>query len=263
MAIKHILGDKGPFHTQESKHVRERESHTYVVEGQLQTLLQSDPKSFVKGVEVVEHNVEPTNDGLGKMLIKTVGYDSGNADAIVPTRSTLRIDMVEVQYDLEDHPYFKGTYRNLILKWLATDPSVRISGDDKSGFTYYFTNSDGTLHEISDERTLQFIAAYNAGIKTFVRYYPVIDKISTYKNPPGMSRTMRSFTGGSPKFSFAGGWESPPVTLNDYPKGNWFKSKDTWVEKENTTWERTEQWTFTPEGSDGPHSWIYKAEFLK
>lgn len=37
------------------------------------------------------------------------------------------------------------------------------------------------------------------------------------------------------------------------------QSKDSWRENGNRTWTRTEQWTYTPEGSSGDHAWIYTA----
>lgn len=97
-----------------------------------------------------------------------------------------------------------------------------------------------------------------AGIKTFNRYFPVIEEISTWSNPPGLSRSGKSFTGGTPTFSSdAGTYDDPPISLNGYPSGHWFKSKDSWAENENRTWTRTAQWTYTPESSSGNHAWIY------
>ena len=37
----------------------------------------------------------------------------------------------------------------------------------------------------------------------------------------------------------------------------YYKSGDGWTENENTTWQRKEEWTYTPESSSGAHAWIY------
>lgn len=259
MSVKHVSGSANPVITGHAVTTRDREVVNVVVEGLYSALKAADLGDYVpSGYDIKESSLDPMGNGLGRLVIKAIDYESGDAQSISPVRSTIEIDMAEVQYDLEDHPHFAGTYREIILRWLATDETARI---EVSGgvSTYYYKDDDGSKHQIYDDRALQFIAAFNAGIKNFVRFFPVVSKISIWKNPPGMSRSLRSFTGGSPRFSVAGYWDDPPVTLSGYPAGNWFKSKDSWKEKENTTWERTEQWTYTPDGSSGPHGWIYES----
>ena len=195
---------------------------------------------------------EPDGDGMGKLVIDAV-YDPIDVPAPAEAvRTTLRIAMEEVQYDLEDHPDL-ASERETILKWLATDEAVRSDGG-----AYYWQSPDGAKHAIVGAKALQFIAAYMAGIKQFVRYYPVVERISTWKKPPGMTQNGRSYTGGTPKFSSGlGGYNDPPVALAGYPAGNWFKSGDGWEQNMNRTWTRKEQWTYTPESKTSAHSWIY------
>ena len=235
----------------------EKNSATVEVEGThdaLSRLGSAEIAAFVPvGYAFESSQLSSTGDGMGKLTVKATLYDNPAASGLTPVRTTFRIEMLEVQYDLEDHPYLAGTYRDICLKWLATDEAVRVSGEK-----YYYTNENGEPHEINDARALKFIAAYMAGIKTFNRYYPVVEKISVYKNPPGLTMSGNSFTGGSPTFSEGiGTYDDPPISLNGYPSGHWFKSKDSWTEGENKAWTRTEQWTFTPQWGSDEHGWIY------
>ncbi len=136
---------------------------------------------------------------------------------------------------------------------VATDEGARADGG-----AYRYMDAGGELQEVQEEEALKFIAAYMAGIKTFRRYYPVVEKTSLWRNPPGLNRSGRSFTGGSLPFSAGlGTFADPPVSLNGYPSGNWYKSRDSWEEGADRTWTRTEQWTYTPDGAASDHAWIY------
>lgn len=254
-------GKTAPFKTSVVRSNADRATVTVTVEGPqsaLEALGAADIAAFVpKGYTYDTSQLSSSGDGLGKLDIRATDYgnpQSGNDDA--PIRTTFRVEMAEVQYDLEDHPRFasRAGTRDIILRWLATEASAR-----SDGANYYYTDTDGSPHQIADEHALAFIAAYMAGIKTFVRYYPVIEKISIWRKPPGMNMSGNSFTGGAPAFSAGiGTYDTPPLTLNGYSSsGGWFKSGDKWTSNENKTWTRTEQWTYTPEGADGTHGWIY------
>ena len=251
------LGRPGPLETGRVKVKSDKDETVVVVEGlyaDLERMSDTQIDGYVPaGYTGISARLDSKGNGFGELSITCVKYDSGGASGFSPVRTTFRIKMAEVQTDLEDHPYLKGTYRDICLKWLATDESVRVQGED-----YYYLNEEGKPHLIADDRAKKFIAAYLAGIRTFSRYFPVIDKISIWKNPPGILRFKGSFTGGSPKFSGnIGHWDDPPISLNGFPAGHWFKSDDSWEENENKTWSETEQWTYTPEGKSDAHGWIY------
>ena len=255
-------GRGGPVETGQTRTKSDKDGVTVVVEGvchELEMLRGQQIAQYVpSGYTFVSSRISPTGNGFGELSISCVKYDNEGASGLAPVRSTFRIKMAAVQYDLEDHPYLKGTYRDICLKWLATDEAVRVK-QDGGDTKYYYTNENGDPHEINDDRALKFCAAYMAGIRTFNRYFPVIDKISIWKNPPGLLRSNNSFTSGSPKFSAnMGRWDDPPISLNGFGSGHWFKSDDSWEENENKTWTETEQWTYTPEKSNGDHSWIYR-----
>lgn len=246
-----IAGAPGAQKTGTSITTSDKRSAVVTVEGPIDALKAADPAGYVPaGYTLDTSTVSPNGNGLGKLTINCVRYEDGASFSSL--RTTFSIDMQEVQYDLEDHPYLKDE-RDTILKWLATDEAKRVDGG-----SYKYMDKDGELQEVTGEPAKKFCAAYMAGIKTFNRYFPVIEKISTWSNPPGLSRSGKSFTGGTPTFSSnAGKFDSPPISLNGYPATNWFKSHDKWVENENKTWNRTEQWTYTPESSSGAHAWIY------
>ncbi len=251
------LGRAGPLNTGEVKVKSDKDETIVIVEGlcsDLERMSDAQIGGFVPaGYTGISTRLDPKGNGFGELSITCVKYDSGDASGFAPVRTTFRVKMAEVQYDLEDHPYLKGTYRDICLKWLATDEGVRVQGED-----YYYLDENAQPHLIADDRAKKFIAAYLAGIRTFSRYFPVIDRISIWKNPPGLLRFESSFRGGSPKFSAnMGHWDDPPISLNGFPAGHWFKSDDSWEENENKTWAETEQWTYTPEGKTGAHGWIY------
>lgn len=251
MAAVKVLGTNLPVETKISKDVKDSEAVSVEVEALYAVLERANPASYCpSGLTVESHHLTSTGDGMGKLTIRCIQYESGLQFA--PIRTTFHVGMEPVQYDLEDHPHLADG-REEIMKWLATDEAKRIVGND-----FKYSDQDGNLKTVSNANAKKFCAAYMAGIKTFNRYYPVIDKISVWKNPPGLNRSGRSFTGGSPTFSSnSGRYDAPPIALNGYPSSNWFKSDDDWQENANKTWTRKEQWTYTPEGSGSAHAWIY------
>ena len=95
------------------------------------------------------------------------------------------------------------------------------------------------------------------GIRTYNRYYPVIDKQSTYRRVPGLSMNGASVSGGKAKFSEDIGTFSPPdIQLDGYAQTGFFKSGDEFRQS-GKTFTRSEQWTWTPDGSDSEYAWIY------
>ena len=250
----HKLGTEKPVETGTTSTLSDKDAKVVVVEGMYANLEDAEPEEYVpEGYALESSSLVPVENGFGRLSVNCIRYDAYDDANLTPVRTTFRIDMQEVQYDLEDHPALQGV-KSTVLKWLATDESVRMSADK-----FYYSDEDGGKKEIDDDDVKKFCKAYAAGIKTFNRYYPVIEKISIWKNPPGLVQSGRSFTGGNPKFSREmGKFDVPPLTLVGFDEKNWYKSKDTWAQNENKTWTRTEQWTYTPEGSEGEHAWIYR-----
>lgn len=255
MAAIKVLGSGRPVETKIVTDKGDRDSALVEVEGTYSDLEKAKPSEFCpSNMDVESSSLSSTGDGMGRLAIRCIKYADSSASAGA-VRTTFSVSMQEVQYDLEDHPALEGTSRDEVLKWLATDEAKRIDEG-----TYKYDDKDGETKPVTDQMALKFCAAYMAGIKTFNRYYPVIEKISIYKSPPGMSRIERSYTGGSPQFSSnIGRFSTPPLSLDGFPGQNWFKSGDNWQQNTNTTWTRTETWTYTPEGSSGPHAWIYNS----
>jgi len=249
MSAKIVLGSSNPVETSRSKTSSEKESYVIDVEGSYALIEVARPQSYVPDGYVMESStVSSTGNGMGKLSIRCIRYDSGNSFS--PARTTFEVDMQEVSYDLSSHPYLDSV-RDTCNKWV-NDGCIWHDGN------YYTLDEDDEEEEITDSTAIKFCAAYTAGIRNYVRYFPVITKISTYKNPPGLTRNETSFSGGSLPFSNnIGKFDTPPITLNGFQASNFFKSADRWAESENKTWNRTEQWTYTPEGSSSQHAWIY------
>lgn len=252
MSAVRVLGSVSPVETKRSIEKGMKTATIVEVEGPYDLLERANPATYCPGGMVVESSgVSSTGDGMGKLTVRCIAYD-GDGATFSPVRVTFRVDMQEVTYDLEDHPYLADV-RDIVMKWLATDEAERVDGT-----TYKYKDANGSLIPVTHEKAVKFCAAYMAGIKTFNRYYPVIEKTSVWKNPPGLNRSGISFSGGSPTFSDnVGKFDSPPIALNGFPASNFFKSKDSWSENADKTWNRTEQWTYTPDGSSGNHAWIY------
>lgn len=253
------LGTGSGVKTGVTTEIADKNGKTVVFEG---TAAELEGMSLVgklpPGYVPVRSVLAPTGGGMGRLSVSCVAYEEATVENSQPVRTTIEIEMEEVNYDLVDHPYL-ATVRETCRKWLSTDEAKRtaVVGQDTK---YYYTDETGTEVEVENATALKFCKAYMAGIKSFVRYFPVILRNSIYKNPPGLTRNERSFTGGSPKFSTdCGTFSTPPVTLNGYPSTNWFKGGDRWRERGDTTWELQEKWTYTPDGSTGPHAWIYTA----
>lgn len=227
------------------------DSNTTVVtvRGRWEALKRVDPADYCPvGYAVSNRSLEPFCDGSGQLTVNCV--DVSDTSGGEPIRTTYRIDMVEVEYDLAQHPHLKEDADQIIM-WLATEESKRIDGN-----AYKYADKDGELKPVTG-KAVKFCAAYMSGIRTFNRYYPVIEKLSTWKKPPGMSVSPNMSVSGNPAFSTAGNFETPPISLTGYAATGWYKSKDSWTQSANRSWQRTEQWTYTPEGSTGDHAWIY------
>jgi len=254
MSATKSLGSSSPVITGTTRETSDREATVVEVEGLYSALEDVNPEGYCpRGLTVESSTLSSTGDGFGKLTVRCVKYNDGLSFSSAKT--TFRVDMQEVTYDLEDHPKVKDV-RDVILKWLATEESKRKVGDE-----FKYSDASGNLVAITNETAIKFCRSYMSGIKTFNRYYPVIERISTWKNPPGLSRSGRSFTGGSPSFSRnVGTYDAPPITLDGFLSTNWFKSKDSWMQNADTTWTRTEQWTYTPESSSGQNAWIYEEQ---
>ena len=187
-------------------------------------------------------------------VLVVTGILPGAADVTtLPEMTTFSVDMLETEIPLYAHPHLDGL-RGICLAWLSTDESERVDGNGD----YWYRDAAGKKLKIAQAAVIDFCKAYSDGIETYTKYTPVITKISVYKRLPGGSMTGRSTTGGTADFSEEiGEWDDPPLMLEGYPSGHWFKSGDGYVQNTDQTWKRTEQWTYTEETSGSQNGWIY------
>ena len=257
MAVEHVAGSTDPVVTSETTAVAETKTKVVTVEGPMELLdAIEDISEFVPGGYTYDtHKTDPTGDGFGKITI--VCREFGEvASSGTPTRTTWKIQMAAVQKDLKMHPWCVED-RLIIEMWLNTDPIRRF---DANGVPQY-TDSKGTAHQIEENSGADFyVTAYMKGVETYNEYYPILQKISYYKRLPGVSMNGKSTTTGHvSEFSGnIGRWSVPGITLNGYGDTGWFKSGDDYAQDNSLKWTRTEEWTWTPEGSDGDLGWIYR-----
>ena len=253
--MRKIAGQNGPYKTGSSTSKADKDSTVVTVEGELWQLRQQNPDACCPaGMVVGSSSSGPTCGGDGKLTIRCINYGQGDVST-TPTRVTWRISMSEVQTDLKRHPHFEGNdARAQIEAWLATDLGKRYDDNDNP----QYVQADGTPHPLTAPAT-DYVTAYEKGIENYVRHFPVIEKISYYKTLPGCSMIKTSTTSGTVSQFSANidKWDVPSVKLSGFENTGWFKSGDDYQQGNDLVWTRTEQWTWTPDGSDSDTGWIY------
>lgn len=255
--MRKIAGQNGPYVTGKSSSKADKDACIVTVEGDLVSLRALDPDAVCPVGMVVENsNIDPTSGGHGKLTVRCINYGEGDVST-TPTRVTWKISMAEVQTDLKRHPHFAGKdTRKQIEAWLATDPDKRYDDNDNP----QYVQADGTPQPLTAPAT-DYVTAYEKGIESYIRHFPVIEKISYYKTLPGCSMTRNSTTSGTVS-QFSGNidkWDVPAVKLSGFANTGWFKSGDDYQQDNDLVWTRTEQWTWTPDGSDSETGWIYQS----
>ena len=280
MALKYKLGKnlatgtpKG-VQTGERKTKADSNSVQVIIEGPYSTLESIQPAQGAAysaafpyipndGSYVQSSTLSSDGRGGGTLTVNCVnpGADSGSTTP-TPTKVTYRLTMAEEQTDLIAHPTITAsdTVLNICVKWLATDDLKKYDADTQS---YQYDEGDGeTFTPITDQTAIKFCQAWMHGIKTFNRYFPVVEKISTYKRVPGLNMSGASITGGSVSSANYGGnigtWNTPSITLSGFASTGFFKSKYDWTQNAKSSWTLTEQWTWTPDGSGSNYGWIYQ-----
>lgn len=222
----------------------------------------SDLAYIPAGCYVQSSRLSSDGRGGGSLTINCVepGSDTEQAPA-TPTQITYRLTMAEEQTDLIAHPDITAsdTVVRICLAWLATDDSKKV---DENG-NYQYVESDGTTYmPVTDTTAIKFCKAWMHGIKTFNRYFPVVEKISTYKRVPGLSLTGAKITSGTVSSANFGDnigtWNTPAITLSGFASTGFFKAKYDWTQNAKSSWTLTEQWAWTPDGSDSEYGWIYQ-----
>lgn len=266
MALEHIAGSQDPLEIVGAKRVSTANETTVEITGPYAAVAAMQPaygaghaafNPCPDGFTVDSSVVTPDGRGGATLTVHCVNYGAPAGQGFTANKTIFNIDMVETVYDLQQHPDLASAAATIAM-WLASNPAVQYSGS--TGYAY--TNADGNPVEIQqDSVAYKFCSAYQAGIKTFSRYYPVIEKVSTWSSLPGVSMVGNSMSGGTvSQFSGdIGKWDSPPITLGGYDAGNWFKSGDRYNQNQDQTYTRREQWTYSPDGRAGPHGWIYQS----
>jgi hypothetical protein len=255
VGISHVAGESSPFVESEEYETSDREAVVVRVCGTVADLKGEDPEDHLpEGYVLLRSILQPEGNGMGHLVVTGVVPGSDDVTTL-PETTTFSVDMLETELPLYAHPHLDGGgFRNVCIAWLATEEDERVDGNGD----FYYRDAAGAKRKIGQAPVIDFCKAYLDGVETYTKYSPVITKISIYKRLPGGSMTGRSTTGGTADFSDdIGEWDDPPLTLNGYPSGHWFKSGDGYVQNPDQTWKRTEQWTYTEETSSSQNGWIY------
>ena len=260
MAIEKILGDEDAVETGAST-VRsdDGDSSVIYVEGPMSVLeAMTDLSSFVPaGMELVGSRIDPTDPGFGRISVTCKDIGDATSAGSQPTHTTWRIDFLERQLPLQQHPDIPNEDRIEIYKWLATDTLKRFSENGAP----QWVDENGTATPLGNPYAIKFAKCYLRGVETFVSHVPVVQKISTYKRLPGATMNKTSTTGGTANqitpWSTLDTFNTPGLTLNGYNDDGWFKSGDNYVQGQDQKWTRTEEWIWTPDYNDEDINWIY------
>lgn len=262
MAIDHILGSDDAVETGAST-VRsdDGDSSVIYVEGPMSVLEAiSSPSSFVpSGMELVGSRIDPTDSGFGRMSVTCKDIGDATSAGSSPTHTTWRIDFLERQLPLQQHPSIPYEDRVEIYKWLATDTLKRFNPDNDAP---QWVDENGTATALAQPYAIKFAKCYLRGIETFVSHVPVLQRIQTYKRLPGATMNKTSTTGGTANaitpWSTLDTFNTPDLKLSGYDNGGWFKSGDGYVQGQDQKWTRTDEWIWTPDYADNDIKWIYQ-----
>lgn len=258
MSVIHVTGSTGAVVTNHSKVDGEKQTCVVTLEGPFDVIdditLASAKSHVPSGYTIDRIRREGDGHGFARMMLDCTNYGDTNVNA--PDFITFKVDMEEVQIALQHHKQFTDAERKDIVRWLATDPSRRF---DANGGAQWLDENDAPHAIAAGGNVEKFVKAYLKGIEAYNIYCPVIEKISKWKRLPGATMNENSTTGGTvSQFSSSlGTWNTPGITLSGFASTGYFKSGDHWAQGNNKVWTRTEQWTWTPDGSDSDVGWIY------
>jgi hypothetical protein len=203
-----------------------------------------------------------SSNGEATITLKCVdpGGDTQQNPA-APTLIEYQILMSEVQMDLIAHPDITSSQTALdeCIKWQAT-PEQNRRGSAGGQMGYQYLDENGDYQPVSQPAAEKFCYAWERGIHSYNRYYPVIEKKSYYRRVPGL--TLVGLKGQSPtgtidQFSTAiGTFDEPDISLSGYASAGFFKSGDDY-RSSGKGFMRSEQWTWTPDYDDENLTWIY------
>ena len=261
MAMDYVMGSPNPVTTGEtSVYEGSRDAGSVTVEGPyaLVKSITNFASLVPSGTTPNTHHVSSDGHGGGKLVVNWINYGQDGGLAATEDDISWRIEMSEVQTPLQNHPDIPKADRIEIVKWLGTDLLKRFNPGNNAA---QWVDENGTATPVAQPYALKFVECYLRGIETYNRYFPVMEKISSFKRLPGASMIDNKTTGGTASkfssFSQIGTFSVPDLKLSGYADGGWFKSGDGYSRNGGRVWTRTEQWTWTPDYNDSNVNWIY------
>lgn len=140
---------------------------------------------------------------------------------------TYEIEMAQLEKPILSHPSYSG-YAAHIDAWRNSPPEIRnadkyVTGTDENGEyeTEPLTSSE-----------LVVAAKIKKGVESYLVFVPVVTKTTLSAEMPDVSGNVGKR--GAPRLKPSGTWE-------------WLKTGDKAVQRQDSTWERVEQWTAADE----------------
>lgn len=277
--------DKGTFPT-ESRTLQRSDNRTLDVEiVGLYSAMERIVKQKGPGDDASELVAQTELDDFSKYRVRTLSLSRSSGDigtlraTLVyvkdpkkPYHITYSVDMQEDSRALLTHPRFRrnNDCMQYIRKWNDTAEGKRVKwGKTREEDEFYYFDPDESstapddykYKKIEDADAKRYCRAVLAGIERYNVYLPVVTKTSLYlKHPPGAKQDEETHElDGTITFSDTiGKWDHDfDFELEGYEdteKQGWFKTKDSYSQNSDGTWQRSEEWVFSDSKT---HKWIY------
>ena len=221
--------------------------------------------SFVDGgtvqfgsLYIRDYNIVREEGDMAKLVINCVEASSRDK----PYNVTVDIDLAQVEKKLINHPLLKGvaTQRQIRL-FEQTEANMQYSaeGVPQSMFNLDTGEALRTPVALTDDGAVAYAKAKLLGVDSYSIYLPEITRTSQYLTLPGVTldqSTMEaSGTANPDDIEKIGDFDIPPISIEGYTEGLWFKNGDKFQQNANASWMRHETWTYT---NDLRLKWIYE-----
>lgn len=234
---------------------------------------------FFSGYKIKTLSVSRETGGIGVLTASLVKAGSMSD----PYHVTYSVDMVEDQRTLLRHPTFKDkpAVMKIIREWNDTPLGTRVQVTESGEVKFYRNevvidkaeyDGEGNITKIeevsvecnviTDETAIKYCKAVTAGIENYNVYLPVVSRTSLYlKQPPGLTQNddTHKLSGTLEYSTNIGKWDDGFGFIIDgfetNEKQGWFKSKDSYTQNADGTWQRSEEWVFS---DTKENAWIYE-----
>ena len=137
-----------------------------------------------------------------------------------PLHTKWEVSMERLEIPLLQNPKIAG-YTEVLNLWEKSEDSLKR--------LFKYKDADGEVKALGGEG-LEVAKDMANGMQAYLRFYPVVKKVMTYKNRPKVGKDLNKIQTPSGAGDIEGTWE-------------YLKTGDNRNENDDGTWERSEEWT--------------------